>query len=61
MTTGECKSTLNGHTGDVNSVTISPDGKLIVGSDRTIWEGETGQVVGRLPGAPAGRRPDLRQ
>ena len=34
MTTGECKSTLNGHTGDVNSVTISPDGKTIIsGSD----------------------------
>ena len=34
LTTGECKSTLEGHTNWVRSVAISPDGKTIVsGSD----------------------------
>ena len=30
LTTGECKSTLGGHTRPVNTVAISPDGKSIV-------------------------------
>ena len=30
LATGECKSTLQGHTGYVFSVAISPDGKTIV-------------------------------
>ena len=34
LASGECKSTLEGHTRDVNTVAISPDGKTIVsGSD----------------------------
>ena len=34
LSTGECKSTLKGHTDWVKSVAISPDGKSIVsGSD----------------------------
>ena len=34
MASGEVKSTLQGHTGEVNTVAISPDGKTIVsGSD----------------------------
>ena len=34
LASGECKSTLEGHTSDVNTVAISPDGKTIVsGSD----------------------------
>ena len=30
LSTGECKSTLKGHTDRVTSVAISPDGKSIV-------------------------------
>ena len=34
LASGEVKSTLEGHTDDVNTVAISPDGKTIVsGSD----------------------------
>ena len=38
LATGECKSTLEGHTNWVYSVAISPDGKTIVSgsSDNTV-------------------------
>ena len=38
LASGECKSTLSGHTGYVRSVAISPDGQTIVSSsdDNTI-------------------------
>ena len=34
LATGECKSTLEGHTNWVYSVAISPDGKTIVSGSR---------------------------
>ena len=38
LASGEVKTTLQGHTGDVNTVAISPDGMTIVSgsNDRTV-------------------------
>ena len=38
LASGECKSTMKGHTGDVNTVAISPDGNTIVSgsSDKSV-------------------------
>jgi WD40 repeat protein len=45
---------LNGHTGDVNSIAFSPDGKFVVtaSSDATarIWNAANGESIGELSG-----------
>ena len=54
METGECRSTLEGHTGYVSSVAITPDGKTIFSgsADKTIrrWQLGTAKQVAVLEG-----------
>lgn len=51
---GRCLATLTGHSGDVNSVHITPDGRFAIsGSDDTtvkVWNLEMGICVGTLEG-----------
>ena len=39
LASGEVRSTLQGHAGDVNTVAISPDGKTVVSGSQgnTVW------------------------
>ena len=58
LMTGELLRTLQGHTGDNNSVAISPDGKTLVsGSDNTInvWNLVTGELLRTLQGHSSSR------
>jgi WD40 repeat protein len=54
MVTGECLKTLQGHTNDVLSVTISPDNKTLASAsnDQTVrlWNIETGECEKILQG-----------
>jgi WD40 repeat protein len=48
------KTTLKGHSGSVNSVSFSPDGRLLAsgGGDDTIilWDVKSGEILKRLKG-----------
>ena len=52
--TGECLRTLEGHTGEVNSVALSADGSRVVSgsSDKTVrlWDTATGECLRTLGG-----------
>jgi WD40 repeat protein len=52
--TGQQQRTLQGHTGQVNSVCWSPDGQRLVGArdlpDMTVWDANTGQQALSLQG-----------
>ncbi len=54
LETGQCRATLEGHTGTVWSVAITPDGKRILSgaNDRTVrvWDAESGREVAKLEG-----------
>jgi WD40 repeat protein len=57
LNTGQCRTTLEGHTGDVKSVAFTPDGKRILtgSSDRSVrvWDAGSGQEVAKLEGHTA--------
>ncbi len=54
LETGKCRATLEGHTNDVVSVAVTPDGKTVVSAsaDKTlkVWDLETGRCRATLEG-----------
>ena len=54
VATGKCVATLEGHSGTVMSVAISPDGRRVVSGskDKTlkVWDIETGECMATLEG-----------
>uniref|UniRef100_A0A7S4A1M8 Uncharacterized protein n=1 Tax=Pelagomonas calceolata TaxID=35677 RepID=A0A7S4A1M8_9STRA len=54
VATGECVATLKGHSSDVSSVAVFPDGRRVVSGswDNTlkVWGIETGKCVATLEG-----------
>ncbi|MEA3323545.1 MAG: DUF4365 domain-containing protein [Euryarchaeota archaeon] len=60
LETGKCQATFEGHTEDVLSVTITPDGKTIVSGsgDKTlkVWDLATGQCLATFEGHTSGVR-----
>jgi WD40 repeat protein len=65
LRTSRLRTAFSGHTGEVRSVTFSPDGSMIASSGRDentviVWETSTGTELARLPGIIARFSPDGR-